>query len=287
MTMTREEMEIRRNTKLPVEYDVGYGKPPTSNWFPPGVSGNPSGRPKGSKNKPPTLGDEYFTAIMRDEVYRQVPVEAENDGGNATVSAVRAVARSLVKSAISGDYRAAQWVLEKGRAIEVAAAAQLEKDFEYATAHKERWERAIKEAKDCWREIPQPIPHPDHIILDQRHRRVIFTGPRNAEEKAEYDELMAESAKVPGGVEPAVEQTKVEVPDIEAIKVETCAETAPAERKTTEDQDLHAVKTSDAGETPVAETAKVPPRPEWHGTHAAGCRTETGVSQGPAGPPSS
>jgi hypothetical protein len=32
------------------EYAIGYGKPPKSNRFRPGVSGNPKGRPKGSKN---------------------------------------------------------------------------------------------------------------------------------------------------------------------------------------------------------------------------------------------
>jgi hypothetical protein len=32
------------------EYAIGYGKPPKSTRFSPGASGNPKGRPKGSKN---------------------------------------------------------------------------------------------------------------------------------------------------------------------------------------------------------------------------------------------
>jgi hypothetical protein len=31
-------------------YEVGYGKPPTSGQYAKGKSGNPKGRPKGSKN---------------------------------------------------------------------------------------------------------------------------------------------------------------------------------------------------------------------------------------------
>ena len=34
------------------DYEVGYGKPPKANQFPPGQSGNRNGRPKGSRNKP-------------------------------------------------------------------------------------------------------------------------------------------------------------------------------------------------------------------------------------------
>jgi hypothetical protein len=35
---------------MPKDYDIGYGKPPEENRFKQGKSGNPQGRPKGSKN---------------------------------------------------------------------------------------------------------------------------------------------------------------------------------------------------------------------------------------------
>ncbi|MBX9615560.1 MAG: hypothetical protein K2X25_08190 [Caulobacteraceae bacterium] len=38
------------NSSPKKEYDVGYGRPPVSGQFQPSQSGNPAGRPKGSKN---------------------------------------------------------------------------------------------------------------------------------------------------------------------------------------------------------------------------------------------
>lgn len=42
------------------EYEVGYGRPPTHTRFQPGKSGNPNGRPKGSKNTKTILMEELI-----------------------------------------------------------------------------------------------------------------------------------------------------------------------------------------------------------------------------------
>ena len=53
-------------------YVLGYGKPPEHTRFRPGSSGNPRGRPKGSKNKSklPALSEERLKSILLEEAYR-------------------------------------------------------------------------------------------------------------------------------------------------------------------------------------------------------------------------
>ena len=55
------------------QYEVGYGKPPRSGQFTKGKSGNPKGRPKGSKN--------LASIVLRES--RQ-PVRVNGPGGTRT-----------------------------------------------------------------------------------------------------------------------------------------------------------------------------------------------------------
>jgi hypothetical protein len=45
-------------------YPVGYGKPPKHTQFKPGKSGNPQGRPKGTKNLKTDLAEELCEKIL-------------------------------------------------------------------------------------------------------------------------------------------------------------------------------------------------------------------------------
>jgi hypothetical protein len=91
-------------------YAIGYQKPPANRQFKPGVSGNPSGRPK----RGPT-----FTADLLNELNELTLIK---DGDHEfEVTKQRALARNLVTSALSGDPRALQLLISLCRDSDATA----------------------------------------------------------------------------------------------------------------------------------------------------------------------
>jgi len=83
------------------EYEVGYRKPPKHAQFKPGQSGNPSGRPKDSRNIKQVLRD-----VSRENV------DIKEDGCPMTVSKQEALIRSAMARALQGDNRAAKILID-------------------------------------------------------------------------------------------------------------------------------------------------------------------------------
>lgn len=76
-------------------YEVGYGRPPSHSQFKSGQSGNPRGRPPGSKN---------LQTILREELDQKVQV---TENGQPKLMTKRRVAvRQQVDKAVKGDPKA-------------------------------------------------------------------------------------------------------------------------------------------------------------------------------------
>jgi hypothetical protein len=90
-----------------MNYEVGYGKPPEHTKFKPGSSGNPRGRPKGSRG---------ITAILDRAVQEKVVI---NEGGRRkTVTKFEAAMKQLANKAASGDLRASKLLISVLRMVE-------------------------------------------------------------------------------------------------------------------------------------------------------------------------
>jgi hypothetical protein len=81
-------------SKNELPYEVGYAKPPKSGQFEKGKSGNPKGRPKGSKN--------LATVVLRES--RQ-PVRVNGPHGSRSVTKLEATVMQLGNKAAQGDIR--------------------------------------------------------------------------------------------------------------------------------------------------------------------------------------
>lgn len=145
------------------DYPNGYGKPPVETRFKPGVSPNPKGRPKGSKNKTPPLND--FAKMLIEE--GMLPLElTDGRGKKKAITTSRAIARSTNRSAVNGNVRAQKLAMELLHKAESELHAQRDKLFTAAFEYKKWWREDSAQRKLEGRPEPHVYPHPDDLLLN-------------------------------------------------------------------------------------------------------------------------
>jgi hypothetical protein len=88
-------------------YNVGFGKPPKPTQFRKGLSGNPKGRPKGSRNLETVLEETLEEKVVINE-----------NGVRRTVTKLEAAVKQLVNKAASGDLSAVRQLLARASSAE-------------------------------------------------------------------------------------------------------------------------------------------------------------------------
>jgi len=118
--------------------NVGRGHPPKHTQFPKGKSGNPKGRPKGSKNM-----STYLMEAAHDQV------SATIGGKTRKISKLQATTMQLATKAASGDQSAMNKFLDWMDEIETRAAAARPSQFPVSEADIEVIRETYERMKRC------------------------------------------------------------------------------------------------------------------------------------------
>jgi hypothetical protein len=101
----------------------------------------------------------------------------------------QAVVRSLAVNAAKGNQRAQRLFAELLSSVERDNKRLHDEWFATAIDYKIERERELERRKRLGIEAPDPIPHPDHLVIDMNAGTVRIKGPMTKEEKAAWDEL--------------------------------------------------------------------------------------------------
>jgi hypothetical protein len=121
-----------------LEPKAGPGNPPKHTQFRKGASGNPQGRPKGTKN---------LKTILTEAARGRITVEI--DGKQRTISTLQATALQLARKAGRGDPKATVEFLDRMDEIETNAAAAKPAQFPLSEQDIEVLRDAYERMKQC------------------------------------------------------------------------------------------------------------------------------------------
>jgi hypothetical protein len=166
-----------------------YRVPPAEFRFKKGTCGNLKGRPPKERalvttkfGGQPGIGFESrLKAIAIEEAYRLITVR-EGDRIEK-IPVIQAILRKVAVNAANGNTRAQRIYLDLvigAEADRSAAAAEL---LRAAVEGKEYWTGSFAEYDRRGIDRPEPVPHPDDVVIDYKTGEVRIKGPVMTEQK--------------------------------------------------------------------------------------------------------
>ena len=176
----------------PSQAVVGYKRPPVAKQFKKGRSGNPGGRPK-RKQDAAALTSSIGDIILL-EAYRTIEIR-ENDR-IVKMPLIRAVVRSLGVAALKGSLKAQLSIASMVEAVERRNTDERNLLLETSLDYKRGWEEVFAECDRRGEPRPEPVPHPDEMQFDARSGMIIFNGPMDDMDAANWDKAMEHRAEI-------------------------------------------------------------------------------------------
>jgi hypothetical protein len=123
------------------------------------------------------------------EAYR--PVVLREGDTLIELPAIQAVFRAMGVAAVKGNRFAQKTLAQLVQNIEKEQFQAQYELMESFTEYKVKWNQEIERCKKLGLPDPQPLPHPDDVLIDYRRGSFRIAGPMTKEEKAKWDKLIA------------------------------------------------------------------------------------------------
>ncbi len=174
-----------------------YRNPPIEHRFRKGASGNPKGRPRKKRalvstkvNGQPGIGfEDRIKSLAIEEAYRLITIR-EGDRVER-IPVIQAILRKVAVAAANGNTRAQQNILSLVIGAETDRRVASTQLLKTAIDYKKHWHHVLAERARKGTTGPEPVPHPDEVIIDYETGDIRIDGPVMEEQKEAQNQLRA------------------------------------------------------------------------------------------------